>query len=372
MCRAIQPRTRGLSDLTVIFDWLRRNHVQKIMKVMVIDDGQMSHTDATIEDALSGFEVEVWEWKKLDLCSEGICNSSKVIREICLYSSGNSAVLMSWSSTEGLRDPKKSPEVRPLFSDSSSPKFMLGRASYLLPHPNSGKFIFLSGRLRECIDIFEGKLNNAPAKDHAERINFKYRLDNETVSYTTIPDKTASLVKDAIIDEGVEAALGSLDAKSSWANHSAHLETAVSAVGKEDIVMFCSASDQGSSSTRDKLAWVHGQKADFLLPGENIPFQGADETLASGSSVATAATSGLAASLIYCKSLVTPSTGRYFNQRTRMREAIAAISNGSAKQFPRVQNFCSHRLKDYVLQNQQEHSQADTSSRDGRSVRVDK
>lgn len=90
------------------------------MKVMVIDDGQTSHIDAAIEDALSGFEAELWDWKKLDLCSKKICNSSKVIREICLYSSENQAGLMSWSSTEGLRDPKKFPEARPLFSGSSN------------------------------------------------------------------------------------------------------------------------------------------------------------------------------------------------------------------------------------------------------------
>ncbi|KAK6598834.1 intracellular serine protease [Botrytis cinerea] len=159
--RAIQPRPRGLSGWTVLFDWLRRNHVQKIMKVMVIDDGQTSHTDAAIEDALSGFEAELWDWKKLDLCSEKICNSSKVIREICLYSSENQAGLMSWSSTEGLRDPKKFPEARPLF-------FWLDQED--------------ETRSREYIDTFKGKLNHAPAKDHGERIDFKYRLDNEAVS----------------------------------------------------------------------------------------------------------------------------------------------------------------------------------------------
>ncbi|CCD52354.1 hypothetical protein BofuT4_P078690.1 [Botrytis cinerea T4] len=190
MCRAIQPRPRGLSGWTVLFDWLRRNHVQKIMKVMVIDDGQTSHTDAAIEDALSGFEAELWDWKKLDLCSKKICNSSKVIREICLYSSENQAGLMSWSSTEGLRDPKKFPEARPLFFGSSNLQIYawtddpltyfsipLGKVRLFIPGDQEDET-----RLREYIDTFKGKLNHAPAKDHGERIDFKYRLDNEAVS----------------------------------------------------------------------------------------------------------------------------------------------------------------------------------------------
>ncbi|KAK6602000.1 intracellular serine protease [Botrytis cinerea] len=171
--RAIQPRPRGLSGWTVLFDWLRRNHVQKIMKVMVIDDGQTSHTDAAIEDALSGFEAEL-----------------KVIREICLYSSENQAGLMSWSSTEGLRDPKKFPEARPLFFGSSNLQIYawtddpltyfsipLGKVRLFIPGDQEDET-----RSREYIDTFKGKLNHAPAKDHGERIDFKYRLDNEAVS----------------------------------------------------------------------------------------------------------------------------------------------------------------------------------------------
>jgi hypothetical protein len=85
-----------------VFDWLRRNGVQKIIKIMVIDDGNVSHSDAKIEEALSGFEVEIWDWKKLDINPDVICNSTSEVEEISLYSTGNNAVLMGWASPQGL------------------------------------------------------------------------------------------------------------------------------------------------------------------------------------------------------------------------------------------------------------------------------
>jgi hypothetical protein len=108
----IEPDHKSRSDLTAIFSWLRRNHVKKIIKVTVIDYGDRSHTDAAIETGLKDFEVELWDWKKVDLCSEVIYNSTKVVREISLYSSGNYAVMMGWASAEGFGNRKKFPEVR--------------------------------------------------------------------------------------------------------------------------------------------------------------------------------------------------------------------------------------------------------------------
>src|ERR1700744_5745080 len=98
--------------MKLIFDWLRSKDVKKIVKVMVVDDGNPSHGDAAIEDALRGLEVEVWDWKKLDLCTDVIAESSKKVREVSLYSSGNNAVLMGWASSEGLTNVENFPKVR--------------------------------------------------------------------------------------------------------------------------------------------------------------------------------------------------------------------------------------------------------------------
>lgn len=99
--------------------------MQKIIKVMVIDDGNPSHADSAIEDAQRNFDVEVWDWKKVDLCSEVICESTKVVREISLYSSGNNAVLMGWASPEGLINRNKFPEVKLPKSDCNAPSVSL-------------------------------------------------------------------------------------------------------------------------------------------------------------------------------------------------------------------------------------------------------
>ncbi len=94
-----------------MFDWLRKNRVEKIVKIMVIDDGDPSHSDASIEEALRGFEVEIWDWKRVDINTDVIHRCNKHVREVSLYSSGNNAVLMGWASLEGLRSEEYFPDV---------------------------------------------------------------------------------------------------------------------------------------------------------------------------------------------------------------------------------------------------------------------
>lgn len=114
----MQSKRRGLSDLVHVFKWLRENQVKKIVKVMVVDDGDPCHADESIEEAMKDFEVEIWDWKRIDLNSDVIADSSRIIREISLYSSGNKAVLMGWASQEGLPNKTKFEKVR-----RSSPAF---------------------------------------------------------------------------------------------------------------------------------------------------------------------------------------------------------------------------------------------------------
>jgi hypothetical protein len=105
------PIKRGRSDLVEIFQWLRDNGVKKIVKVIVLDDQEPCHADSSIEDALKKFDVEIWDWKRLDLSTEVIRKSSSVVREVSLYSSGNYSVLMGWASTDGLPNTDYFPRV---------------------------------------------------------------------------------------------------------------------------------------------------------------------------------------------------------------------------------------------------------------------
>lgn len=95
-----------------LFRWLWKCKVRKIYTVEVDDIGRDPHTNAAIRQSLRDwdegeksyhdFKVEVWKWKKYDICSESILNAAPMAREVYLYSSGNTAVLRGWACCSGL------------------------------------------------------------------------------------------------------------------------------------------------------------------------------------------------------------------------------------------------------------------------------
>jgi hypothetical protein len=90
------------SDLMPIFEWLKENNVKTILSLIVVDAEEPSHADAEIEECVKGFQVEEWDWQKVDLCTDVIYNTAKTAEEVSLCSSGNNAVLVGWSSKAGL------------------------------------------------------------------------------------------------------------------------------------------------------------------------------------------------------------------------------------------------------------------------------
>lgn len=110
------------SDLTVIFEWLRKRHVRKIRKVTVFDSEQPSHQDGKIVEALKDFGVEEWDWDKMDLSSDVVFEAaSESVREISLHASGNEAVLHGWCAPGGFGNKKKFPKVVPVLIGSRGP-----------------------------------------------------------------------------------------------------------------------------------------------------------------------------------------------------------------------------------------------------------
>ncbi|KAK4458238.1 intracellular serine protease [Cladorrhinum samala] len=93
----------GRRDLVQVFDGLRQKGVKTILKVVVDDTLVPPHTDEAIEEALRNMDVEVWDWKKVDLCTEVIYNAAPGVREVHLYWGGNNAVLRGWSEQGGLK-----------------------------------------------------------------------------------------------------------------------------------------------------------------------------------------------------------------------------------------------------------------------------
>lgn len=147
------------------------------------------------------------------------------------------------------------------------------------------------------------------------------------------------------------------------------LKDAIAAAARANIIMFCSTSDQGSltkehcypgdfdgciriggaTDTGEALTWVNSDKVHFLLPGHNVPFvnnEGHVMSSESGSSVATAAASGLAGLLMY-SSWILGYGEEYLRDNKNMCEAIKAIS--TAKMFPKVQQYFDERFKQELL-----------------------
>ncbi|PNP51064.1 hypothetical protein THARTR1_08292 [Trichoderma harzianum] len=219
--KTISPaKKKTVADLRAVFNWLRRNGVKSIITVRVIDYGHPCHSDEAIEEALEGFQVENWDWKKVDLCTDVIAASSNQVKSISLYSSGNNAVLMGWASSEGLLNSKK-------FSQLQKVRLFIQQGQ------ESTK------RRSQNIKAFEEKVGSIKIRtDGKEKpVTVEHRLDDGNVSYAAYfgtNDVTAhqeipwiselekfaiflaseqsirardAAIKIAIIDDGVDASL---------------------------------------------------------------------------------------------------------------------------------------------------------------------
>ncbi|KAI0969672.1 hypothetical protein F4678DRAFT_473528 [Xylaria arbuscula] len=473
------PRRRGLSNLVTVFDWLRKNHVEKIVKVMVIDDADPSHSDASIEEALHDFGVEIWDWKKLDLSTDVIWRATNapgnkdvsVVREISLYSTGNNAVLMGWASPQGLTNKKKFPALKKVnlfIREGLDDKDRLGQyienfketirletddkievnhildnkdVSYASEFKSSESSLQPEHSWIDCVSNFARLLRTAPAASNTRPVKVAIIDDGVDASLLSLDGKIAigksfcpyvnstDLLSPYYVPSGnhgtcmatliskicpeVSLYVARLDerqapgsshrqitAKSAadairWATESGvdiismswtietpvtgneemeTLKAAVREAASKEIIMFCSTSDQGSSTkdncypgdfegcikiggatdTGEALAWVNADKVHFLLPGKNVPFtsnEGKIVSYESGSSVATAAASALAGLLMFSTWLLNKDDHDLQDQKN-MREAFKTLSSQSAEnKFPRVQDYFDLYFKQLLSQN---------------------
>lgn len=104
---SIKPDGSGRKDMIAIFNFLRRKGVKRVVRIIVDDKVSPAHIDEAIERAVGGLNVEIWDWQKIDLCSETILTAAPDVREVCLYWSGNNAVLRGWSDRGGLAQLRK-------------------------------------------------------------------------------------------------------------------------------------------------------------------------------------------------------------------------------------------------------------------------
>ncbi|KIW80117.1 hypothetical protein Z517_06732 [Fonsecaea pedrosoi CBS 271.37] len=102
MSKAAASSGKGRRDMEVPFNWLHDKGVTNIIKVIVDDLEPPSHKDESIQNALKKFDIEILDWRKIDLCPATICTSCPNLREIHLWWSGNNGILRAWSESEGL------------------------------------------------------------------------------------------------------------------------------------------------------------------------------------------------------------------------------------------------------------------------------
>jgi hypothetical protein len=132
------------------------------------------------------------------------------------------------------------------------------------------------------------------------------------------------------------------------------LQTQVTEAGKEDILMFASASDQGeindevlfpgnsegdhcvrigaASDEGTRLAWVNRKWCEFLVPGKEIIFRDYETGsyfTETGSSLANACAAGLAGALLYCERLLRirgVETGRDLHNSRQLKQMLRGLS----------------------------------------------
>jgi hypothetical protein len=103
---------KGRKDMIYLFNFLRDvKQVKRVIRVIVDDLLEPAHSDEAIEIALGGLKVEIWDWRKTDLCVETILAAAPDATEVSLYWSGNNAVLRGWSEPGGLPLLKKLKKV---------------------------------------------------------------------------------------------------------------------------------------------------------------------------------------------------------------------------------------------------------------------
>lgn len=98
-----KPDIKGLGrdDFQSIFDALSDKGVRKILRLTVEDDDACLHRNEVIA-SLANFEVEEFQWRKLDIPTIVLTHGVPRARALYLFSSGNHSVLRDWSSSDGL------------------------------------------------------------------------------------------------------------------------------------------------------------------------------------------------------------------------------------------------------------------------------
>ncbi|RAH64892.1 subtilisin-like protein [Aspergillus aculeatinus CBS 121060] len=337
----------GRTDMIEVFKLLVG--VKKILEIIVDDLKEPAQSDDCIESILSNRGVEVWNWKKIDICSEVIRCAAPDVTKLHLYWSGKNAVLRGWSEKKGI------PQLNNL--KQITLHILQKGGSILVALIDDGVDIERDDLLTNNSRMIEG-YSFCPQPDNEKRsiphyissgghgtimasqihricpwaelyvLKLHDQWDSERQRRITA-NSAARAIRQAV-KKGVHII------SMSWtivvpprplSSDFEDLEAAIGEAQTKGILMFCSASDKGAHqcgtypSKRIKSIFTIGAATpdgqpnsrvgdiaavDYLLPGELVEGEQSPDLLDTkveyftGSSIATALAAGLAALILYC------------------------------------------------------------------------
>jgi len=191
--------------MEILFKLLRDKEVRHIVKLIVIDLEKPAHSDMSIENCLSGFKtIEIFDWRKIDICPQTIIKACPAVVELHLYWSGTNGILGAWSAIDGLAT---LPRLETVYIHQKEVSKFFRRSLHVAASPT------WCGRRRKLTS--DGQHFETPARDTTNLEAFKAKLkqsrDNQQGKWakTVSQQQTA----EATLDGGGEDAIEVLD---SW------------------------------------------------------------------------------------------------------------------------------------------------------------
>ncbi|KAI0190438.1 hypothetical protein EV127DRAFT_495120 [Xylaria flabelliformis] len=97
---SLKARQDAISDF---FKYIKVKYsLKKILRLQVDELVDHPCTDALIELALSGINIDTLDWRKTDMCAQMVVNVVPNVQSLHLYCSGNRGFLLNWSASDAL------------------------------------------------------------------------------------------------------------------------------------------------------------------------------------------------------------------------------------------------------------------------------
>ncbi|KAK4447194.1 hypothetical protein QBC34DRAFT_410078 [Podospora aff. communis PSN243] len=92
-----------VGDTSFFFDWLKKDKgVKRVLRLSVEDKDFPGNSDDTIEKCLEGLQVDVLDWRRVDLGVEARSLQESKVEQLILQWGGSNAVLKGWRDDDGL------------------------------------------------------------------------------------------------------------------------------------------------------------------------------------------------------------------------------------------------------------------------------